>query len=298
MNKRSVYKLSCGFHSLDLGIRTRIMGILNVTPDSFSDGGQYFTLENAIAHGEKLVSDGADILDIGGESTRPFSSPVPAEEEIRRVVPVIEKLVPRIRIPISIDTTKAEVAKKAVEAGAAIINDIGSFQLDPAMADIAAQYKVPVIFMHMQGTPRTMQISPDYADVIGDIKGFLERTVADAEKRGIPRSRIIIDPGIGFGKTIDHNLLIIKRLIELQSLDQPLLIGVSRKSFIQKILSHPSENDLSPSSHDVAASVDVEGGTQAAIAAAICNGAHIVRVHDVASTRTTVKLMDAILNAE
>ena len=292
MIKRPVYKISWGRYHLELGIRTCIMGILNITPDSFSDGGHYFTVENALAHGEKLVSDGADILDIGGESTRPFSDMITAEEEIRRVGPVIERLAPRIPIPISIDTTKVAVAKRAIEAGAAIINDISSFRYEPRMADLAATHDVPLILMHMLGTPKTMQVSPEYTDLINGIKHFLEKVVIDASQRGVSKTKLIIDPGIGFGKTVAHNLLLIRRLHEFHSLGLPLLIGVSRKSFIQKILQDPYESDRLPHLPDV------EIGTQAAIGAAIGNGAHIIRVHDVATTRKAVKMIDAILMAE
>jgi len=292
MIKRPTYLISWGRYHLELGIRTCIMGILNVTPDSFSDGGQYFTTEKALAHGEKLVSDGADILDIGGESTRPFSDPVSAEEEIRRVVPVIEHLAPRIPIPISVDTTKAFVAKRAIEAGAAIINDISSFRHEPHMADLAAYYNIPVILMHMQGTPKTMQLAPQYADLISDIKHFLEEIVSEAERKGISRTKLIVDPGIGFGKTVLQNLLLIKQLHEFHALGLPLLIGVSRKSFIQKILPDPLKPDMLPCLSDI------EIGTQAAIGVAIGNGAHILRVHDVATTRKAVTILDAIFNVE
>lgn len=278
--------LACGEYSLELGKRTCIMGILNITPDSFSDGGKFFNFENAIAQGEKLVEDGADILDIGGESTRPFSEPVSAQEEIRRVVPVIKKLAKRVSIPISIDTTKASVARQAIGAGASIINDIGALRFDGDMAEVAVQNDVPVILMHMQGTPKTMQISPVYGDVVKEIKEFLANAIETAAQEGISRSKIIIDPGIGFSKTIDHNLLLIKHLHEFKSLGVPILIGPSRKSFVQSILK--DSGDINP---DLG---EVESGTQAAIAIAVLNGAHIVRAHDVASTYATVKIIDAM----
>lgn len=268
------------------------MGVLNVTPDSFSDGGRFLDVGTAVAHGEKLVSDGADILDIGGESTRPFSDDVPVEEEMRRVIPVIERLAPRIPIPISIDTAKARVAERAIESGAAIINDVGSLRVDPYMADVAAKYEVPVILMHMLGKPRTMQVSPEYTDLMGQIRQFLADAVDRAEKRGISRSKLIIDPGIGFGKTIAHNLCLLQRLFEFNDLDRPLLIGSSRKAFIRKILGDPATGELRPDRPEV------ETGSQAAVCAAVLNGAHIVRVHDVANTCATVKIADAILNAE
>ena len=292
MGVRRIYKFSWGKHNLEFGVNTCIMGILNVTPDSFADGGRYFTVEAAVAQGKKLVEDGADILDIGGESTRPFSEAVSVEEEIRRVVPVIEELASCISIPISIDTTKAKVAERAIQAGAAIINDVGSLGLDPAMADVAAENKVPVVLMHMLGTHKTMQISPVYGDLIGEIRAFLKNAIANAEKRGISRSKVIVDPGIGFGKTVEHNLTLIQQLYEFDSLDAPILTGPSRKSFIRQILHGRSREDIR------ADSVKVEIGTQAAISASILSGAHIVRVHDVANTRTTAKIIDALANAK
>jgi len=282
------YTLSWSDHSLILGDRTCIMGIVNVTPDSFSDGGKFFTCDAAVAHGEKLANDGADIIDIGGESTRPFSEAVSDEEEIRRVGPVIEKLSQRLSVPISIDTVKASVARRAIEAGASLINDIGALRFDPEMTDVAVEFGVPVILMHMLGTPKTMQVSPSYDDVVGEIKAFLENAAGYAEKKGISRSKIVIDPGIGFGKTVEHNLLLIKHLHELKKLDIPILIGPSRKSFIRNILAGNAGKTIKPDTPVL------EIGTQAAIAAAILHGAHIVRVHDVAGTCATAKIIDAI----
>ncbi|MFC1515127.1 dihydropteroate synthase [Thermodesulfobacteriota bacterium] len=286
------YNISCGRHSLELGAQTRIMGIVNVTPDSFSDGGNFFSYDAAVTHGEKLVADGADILDIGGESSRPFSEPVSADEELRRVLPVIEKLVDSTSVPISIDTTKAVVARKAIESGASIINDISALRIDPGMPAVAVEYGVPIIMMHMLGTPKTMQVSPEYDDVIEDIKTFLEAAKNRAENAGILREKIIIDPGIGFGKTVDHNLLLIHHLREFSTLGVPVLIGPSRKAFIRNILKDPSAKDIQP---DLPM---VETGTQAAIAAAVLNGAHIVRTHNVANTRVTVDIIDAIKNSQ
>ncbi|MBW1840254.1 MAG: dihydropteroate synthase [Deltaproteobacteria bacterium] len=286
------YKISWGRHNLELGERTRIVGIVNVTPDSFSDGGKFFSFDAAVAHGEKLVADGADILDIGGESSRPFSDPVSADEELRRVLPVIEKLANSTSVPISIDTTKAVVARKAIEAGACIINDISALRLDPDMPAVAAESGVPIILMHMLGTPETMQVSPEYADVIEDIKTFLETAKNRAENAGIQREKIIIDPGIGFGKTVDHNLLLIRHLREFATLGVPVLIGPSRKAFIRNILKDPATKDIRP---DLPM---VEIGTQAAVAAAVLNGAHIVRAHNVANTRVTVNIIDAMNNSQ
>jgi dihydropteroate synthase len=290
MNTIKEYKLSWDGHRLELGKRTCIMGIINVTPDSFSDGGKFKTCDDTVAYAEKMVEDGADILDIGGESTRPFSENVSEEEETRRVVPVIEELAKRVSIPISIDTTKANVARRAIEAGASIINDIGAMKLDHEMPDIVAKYNVPIIVMHMKGTPETMQISPTYDDLIKEVKDFLEDCITLAEAKGISKSKIIVDPGIGFGKTVTHNLLLIKKINEFNSLDVPILIGSSRKSFIRTILKQNIGKELKPDSPFV------ETGTQASIAAAVLQGAHIVRVHDVADTYATVKIADAIKN--
>ena len=285
------YHLKWDQHRLVLGLRTCIMGVLNVTPDSFSDGGIFFSFEDAVYQGQKLFEDGADILDIGGESTRPFSDQVSEEEEIRRVVPVIERLANRISIPISIDTNKANVARQAINAGASMINDISSLRLDSKMADVAIEYGVPLILMHMLGTPNTMQIEPTYVDPIMEIKAFLENAVDRAENQGISRSKVIIDPGIGFGKTLEHNLLLIKHLKEFKTLDVPIMIGTSRKAFLRNILKNQSVEDIDPQS------AIIETGSQASVAAAVLNGAHIVRVHDVANTRITVKIIDAIKNA-
>ena len=282
------YVLEWGPHRLEMGPRTLIMGILNVTPDSFSDGGKYFQKEEALARAKEMVAAGADIIDIGGESTRPFSEAISSDEEIRRVVPVIEALAPRVSVPISIDTTKKVVAEQALKAGASIINDIGALRMDPGIADVAAQYDVPLILMHMQGIPGNMQVDPVYDDLEGEITAFLENAVDTACRHGISRSRIIVDPGIGFGKTLNHNLQIIGRLDFLKKLDLPVLIGTSRKAFIRNILKTDAETEPSPS-HPL-----VETGTQATLSMAIMKGAHIVRVHDVANTRATVRLMDAL----
>lgn len=292
MVPRKSYSLSWPNYTLELGRRTCIVGVVNVTPDSFSDGGNFYATDAAVTQGEKLVADGADILDIGGESTRPFSEPVSVQAEIQRVVPVIEQLAQRVSVPISIDTTKAEVARQAIKVGASIINDVAAFRFDPDLAAVAVEYETPVILMHMLGKPKSMQVSPSYDDVIAEIRAFLEEAVARVENQGIPRARAIVDPGIGFGKTVSHNLLLIKHLQAFRSLDVPILIGPSRKAFIRKILKDTHSEDLRP---DLPL---VETGTQAAVAAAVLNGAHIVRVHDVASTTATVKILDAMLNTQ
>ncbi len=289
---RKTYHLSWSGYNLELGRQTCIMGVVNVTPDSFSDGGKFYNTDGAIAQGEKLAAQGADIIDIGGESTRPFSDPVSVEEEIRRVVPVIDKLARRVSVPISIDTTKADVARRALDAGAAIINDVTALRFDPGLAALAVEFDTPLILMHMLGEPKSMQVAPSYANLIEDIRSFLADAVGRAENLGVPRSKIIVDPGIGFGKTVAHNLLLIKHVQAFASLDAPILIGASRKAFIRKILKQAHEEDIRP---DLPI---VETGSQAAVAAAVLNGAHIVRVHDVANTLATVKILDALRAAE
>jgi dihydropteroate synthase len=282
------YRLSWAGYDMEFGRKTCIMGVVNVTPDSFSDGGNFFASDAAIAQGEKLAADGADILDIGGESTRPFSGPVPEDEEIRRVMPVIEKLAKRLSIPISIDTMKAAVARRAIEAGASMINDISALRFDPDMAAVAKAFDTPVVLMHMLGDPKTMQKSPSYDDLIFEIRNFLEDAIRRAAGQGLSKSKLIIDPGIGFGKTVSHNLLLINHLESFASLEVPILIGPSRKAFIRKLLKDEQSEDISPDSPIV------EIGTQAAIAAAVLRGAHIVRVHDVANTRATIRILDAM----
>ena len=291
MSGRTAYRLAWDRHVLDLGRRTCVMGVVNVTPDSFSDGGRFFDAAAAVSQGERMAAEGADIIDIGGESTRPFSEPVAAEEEIRRVVPVIAALAARVRVPISVDTTKAAVARRALEAGAAMVNDISALRFDPDLAGVAAEFGVPVILMHMRGEPRSMQVAPHYDEPVTDIRGFLGEAAGAAERRGIPRARLIVDPGIGFGKTPEHNLQLIRRLQEFAALDLPILVGPSRKSFIRRLVKPDGAKDI-PASLPV-----VETGTQAAVAAAVLNGAHIVRVHDVANTAATVKVVDAIMNS-
>ncbi len=286
-----VREMTWGSHRLMLGHRTCVMGIVNITPDSFSDGGLFFDARAAVDHGLALAAAGADIVDIGGESTRPFSDPVTADEEIRRVVPVIEALAPRISVPISIDTTKSEVARQALAAGAAIINDVSALRVDPAMGPLAAAAGVPVILMHMLGTPKTMQVKPEYGDVVGAVRSFLADAIARAEDQGIARSRIVVDPGIGFGKTFAHNLLLLRRLAAFQDLGVPLLVGASRKAFIRNLLKPDDAKDIP------ADLPPVEAGSLAAAVAAVLNGAHIVRVHDVANARAALTVADAIRRA-
>ncbi len=282
------YTLSWHNNVLILGPHTTIMGIVNVTPDSFSDGGRFHAADAAIAQAERLIQAGADIIDIGGESTRPFAQDVSPDEELARVLPVIKQLAGRISVPISIDTTKADVAEAAIAAGAAMINDISALGMDGRIADVAARHGVPVILMHMKGTPRTMQLEPAYDDVVTEVRDFLKDAIERAVTAGIDRRKIIVDPGIGFGKTGRHNLLLLQRLKELADLGVPILVGPSRKRFIRDLVKASGQEDIAPDRPEV------ETGTQAAVAAAIMNGAHIVRVHDAAKTKAMVKVLDAI----
>jgi dihydropteroate synthase len=276
----SLFVLEWSRYRLNLEERTHIMGVLNVTPDSFSDGGLFFSHDKAIEHGLAIAGDGADIIDVGGESTRPYAEGTSELEEMDRVIPVIEALHKELNIPISIDTTKASVAREALKAGASIINDIGALRFDRAMVDVAAEGDVPLILMHMKGRPRTMQDSPTYSHLIPEIMDFLQAAVHQAIEGGVRRDLIIIDPGIGFGKTIDHNLEIIRDLSHFHSLNQPILFGCSRKAFIGHILGkEPRDRDT---------------GTMAAVTAGVLNGAHIVRVHNVSMAVETIKVADAL----
>jgi dihydropteroate synthase len=256
------------------------MGILNVTPDSFSDAGQFFDFHSAVNQALDLIVSGADVLDIGGESTRPFSEPVPLEEELNRVIPVIEEVRKSSDIPISIDTTKAEVALAALDAGADIINDISALRFDPRMVRVAAESRAPLILMHMQGAPGTMQERPFYPSLFSEIITFLEERIQFAVSEGCDRRQVIVDPGIGFGKTIAHNLRIIRDLEIFQCLDRPILFGASRKGFIGSILDRAKD--------------DREVGTAVVNAAAIAAGAHIIRVHDVGYHKQVALLGDAL----
>ena len=266
---------------LDFGHRTYIMGVLNVTPDSFSDGDKFMDADRAAAHARQMLADGADIVDVGGESTRPGSSPVPAEEEKKRVLPVIERLAGEADAIVSVDTTKAEVAEAAIRAGASMVNDVSGLRFDPAMADLIADRGVPVCIMHIQGTPKNMQRRPVYRDLMGEIIDYLEEGLAIAEKAGILHEKIIVDPGIGFGKTAEHNLEILKRLKELKVLGRPIFVGTSRKSLIGNVLNLPVEERLE--------------GTAATVAVSIANGADMIRVHDVKSMARVARMTDAIV---
>ncbi len=258
------------------------MGILNITPDSFSDGGRFFDGAAARDRALAIVEEGADILDVGGESTRPGADPVPAEEEIRRVVPLLRAVADALPVPVSIDTAKATVAERALEAGAAMVNDVTGFHGDPDLPGVVADFGVPVVLMHMKGTPRTMQESPHYDDLFGEITAYLSEGVDRALRAGVAEDRILVDPGIGFGKTVDHNLRLLDGIGTLkEALGLPVLVGPSRKSFIGKILDLPPEERVE--------------GTSAAVAVAVVRGCDVVRVHDVTAMSRVVRVVDAIM---
>jgi len=259
--------------------RTKVMGVLNVTPDSFSDGGVFFKKDNAVRRAFEIVDQGADIVDIGGESTRPFSDPVTEEVELERIVPVLEEILPSINIPVSIDTRKSTVARRAIELGAHIINDVSGLR-DPRMIETVAELEVPVVLMHMLGEPKTMQVDIRYDDVVGDVMLSVAERMGEAIDKGVKEEKIMIDPGIGFGKEKMHNLEIIRRLREFRSLGRPIVIGPSRKAFIGKVLGSPNDGRLE--------------GTLAAVAASVMNGANIVRVHDVKEAVRLCRMLEAI----
>lgn len=274
-------KLAFKNYTFDFSQRTYIMGILNVTPDSFSDGGMYFDKDKAVEQALRMQEEGADIIDIGGESTRPGAEKISAKEEITRVVPVIETLSNKIKIPISIDTYKSAVAEEAVLSGASIINDISGLRFDPEMPHVAARHNVPVVIMHIKGTPKNMNKNPSYKALIPEVIDYLREGIEIARNAGIADDKIVIDPGIGFGKTLEHNLEIIKKLDEFSGLEKPILIGPSRKSFIGRILG------------DLPVTERLEG-TAAAIAISIFNGANIIRAHDVKEMVRVAKVADRI----
>ncbi len=261
--------------------RPLVMGVLNVTPDSFSDGGKFAAADAAIAQAEEMVAHGASILDIGGESTRPGSLPIEPSEQIRRILPVIEAISGKLSAVLSVDTTRSEVAKAALDAGCHVINDISAGRDDSAMLPLAAAAKVPIVLMHMQGTPATMQRAPTYADVIGEVRSFLAERIQAAQKAGVDVSRILIDPGIGFGKAMNHNLELLRRQHELADLGRPMVVGTSRKGFIGTITGEPTPADRL-------------FGTAASVAWSIANAAAIVRVHDVKPMVQVVKTIEAI----
>ncbi len=277
------FKLSSKGHTLQLGKRTLIMGVLNVTPDSFYDGGRYSNLKQAVERALQMVEEGADIIDIGGESSRPGAKSVEEKEELERVIPVIKKLSSRIKALISIDTYKSGVAKKAIDVGASIVNDISALRMDEKMAKVVESSGVPVCLMHMQGTPRNMQRNPRYKDVVSEIFAFLRERIDFCEQAGIDIEKTIVDPGIGFGKTVLHNLEILKNLDQFKSLGRPIMIGVSRKSLIGKVLQLEPEERL-------------EGSLASAIWS-MTKGASILRVHDIRETKRAVKMVEAIAQA-
>jgi dihydropteroate synthase len=278
-------KITWSNFSLDFSKKTYIMGVLNVTPDSFSDGGLHFDTPSAIDRALMMIDEGADIIDIGGESTRPGSDPVPRDEELRRTEPVIRALARKVAVPLSIDTCKAEVARRALDAGASLVNDITGLRGDPGMAEVVAGCKVPVVIMHIKGSPKNMQISPEYEALIPEIMDHLRVSIRAAVKRGISEDMIIVDPGIGFGKTFAHNLEILNNLQEFTLLGKPLLVGPSRKAFLGKLLGGTPAPER----------VD---GTAAAVAISIIKGANIVRVHDVKVMANVAKVADAIKRQE
>jgi dihydropteroate synthase len=283
MFHRKIFRLKLPSRALLLGQRTLVMGILNVTPDSFSDGGQFLSTDAAVSRALQIEADGADIIDVGGESTRPGSKPVLPADQIRRIVPVLENLRGRLKIPISVDTSSSQVAEAAAEAGAEILNDVTGLRADFRLAEVARRRKLPLILMHMHGEPRTMQKKPFAPDVIRDVAAGLRRTVSLATRTGIPRSRIVLDPGIGFGKTYAQDYELIARLSEFARLGFPLLVGTTRKKFIGRVLGGaPVQERIF--------------GTAATVAAGILGGAHIVRVHDVAEMVQVARVTDAVLS--
>ena len=288
MFQRKQFRLKLRSRTLVLGERTLVMGVLNVTPDSFSDGGKYFSVKKAVQAALAMERTGADIIDIGAESTRPGSRGISAAEELRRLLPVLDSLRGRLKIPISVDTQKAGVAEIAIGAGAEMLNDISGLKYDPRMAQVAAARRVLLILMHMRGTPQTMQKTPFAKDVMSDVTSSLRRSIATARRAGVLRSQIILDPGIGFGKSFAQNYELLRKLPALARLGYPLLVGTSRKGFLGATLG--SGNKPTPADQRI-------WGTAASVTASILNGAHIVRVHDVAEMAQVAEVSDALLAA-
>jgi len=270
----------CRDQELPVHERPHIMGVLNITPDSFSDGGRYDQLESALVRARQMAAEGADIIDVGGESTRPGARPVELKEELRRVIPVVERLCDELSIPVSIDTYKSDVARRALRAGASIVNDISALRFDPKMPALIARTGAGLVLMHMKGTPRSMQRKPRYDDVVSEIYRFLAERIDRAVEAGIAREQLVVDPGIGFGKRLKDNLLLIDRLSEFLGLGLPVLVGVSRKSFIGQILDLPVEDRLE--------------GTAAALSVAVSRGAALLRVHDVRQMVRVARMTRAI----
>jgi dihydropteroate synthase len=286
MQKRKIFRLKLRRGTLTLGERTLVMGVLNVTPDSFSDGRKFFGVKDAVKAALAMERAGADILDIGAESTRPGSTGISVAEELRRLLPVLEALRGRMKIPISIDTQKSAVAEMAIGAGGQILNDISGLRSDPRLAEVAAARRVPLILMHMRGTPQTMQKGPFAKDVVKDVTAGLRESVAQARRAGAAKSQIILDPGIGFGKSYRQNYELLGKLPELARLGYPLLVGTSRKGFLGETLAR--EGKSLPAGERI-------WGTAATVTASILSGAHIVRVHDVAEMAQVAKVADAVL---
>jgi dihydropteroate synthase len=283
MFRRKLFRLRLPSRTLLLGERTLLMGVLNVTPDSFSDGGKFLNTDAAVAQALEMERAGADIIDVGGESTRPDAESISASEEMRRIIPVLERLQGKLKIPVSVDTSKSEVAEAAFFQGAEILNDVTALRADPRLAEVAAKNKLPLVLMHMRGHPRTMQKEPFARDVLRDVTAGLRRAVASARRAGVPKSQIVLDPGIGFGKSAAQNYELLQKLPELARLGFPLLVGTSRKSFLAK-------------APGTAANADRIWGTAATVTAGILGGAHIVRVHDVAEMAQVARVADAIAN--
>lgn len=270
-----------GRHEFRFPRPTLVMGVLNVTPDSFSDGGKFFTIEAALEQAEKMIREGADLLDVGGESTRPGATPVAADEEIRRVVPIIKQLAARLQVPISIDTQKPEVARAALLAGASIVNDIAANRPDPAMWRAVAEFSAGYIAMHMQGTPQTMQEAPTYVDAVREVGEFFAERLTRLEQAGVRRDQVVLDPGIGFGKTLEHNLQLLAALKQFAQHDRPVLLGVSRKSFLGKLSGAANPAERLP-------------GALACAVLAVRDGVQLLRVHDVRETVQAVRVAQAI----
>jgi dihydropteroate synthase len=283
MNRRRIYNWPCRDRTVVLGERTLVMGILNTTPDSFSDGGDYSDPEKAVDRALEMVDQGADIIDIGGESTRPGSDPVSLSMEIRRTIPIIEKIRALSGVLISIDTMKADTARQALEAGADIINDVSAFESDSKMVEVAAETRAGVVLMHMKGSPKTMQHQPAYSQVVTEVTSYLKSRLNFAAQNGVERSRMAVDPGIGFGKSLEHNLDLLRGIPELAECGSPVLIGASRKNFIGEVTSrkHPT---------------DRLGGSLGVAGWAIMRGAHILRVHDVIDTCDVCRMLDTLLD--
>lgn len=289
MFHRKRFRLHLRSRTLILGERTLVMGVLNVTPDSFSDGGTFLDSEAAIARALQIEKEGADILDVGGESTRPGAAPISSEEELRRILPVIQVLRGKLRIPISVDTRRADVAEAALAAGAEIVNDVSGLRTDARLGEVARRARALLILMHMRGTPRTMQRGPFARDVIRDVQAGLREAVVRARRAGLAKTQLLVDPGIGFGKTFEQNFEILARLPEFARLSFPIVIGTSRKAFLGKALAEPGGPSIPPDERLL--------GTAATVTASIFGGAHIVRVHDVAEIVRVARVADRVVAA-